>query len=943
MKPVLLTMSAFGSYASKTQICFEKMDHGIFLVTGDTGAGKTTIFDAITYALYDRASGQVRDGNMMRSQYAALDVPTYVELVFSYRGEKYRIRRNPEYERLSQRRDKDGNYRITKEKSQVQLFMPDGGEYKGSKKEVNEKIQEIVGLDFKQFTQISMIAQGEFMKLLHAKSEERKEIFSKIFDTKIYGQVQEELREREKKIYGELKDLERICDFQIGEIICGDEDRQEFCEIQEGRKISEALLFLDKLIHRGKERENLKSQKRNRIQTQWKAVSEAVRIHEQWKGAQTELEQICEWLKREEPLAEKKRGELRRLQIQTEEEEQILGREIHLLEEVLKKYERLGRVSADMDKAVKAKETAAQDLQSLKGEMAKSEEKEKKLKDEEKSLEGAPVLAVQSIQLAQEKEDRKRLFDRLIKVYETALGEKRRLEEARKDLQKRQEEYQEKDRRYNDYTAAFLREQAGILAASLEEGEPCPVCGSTVHPRKAVLSSQAPDQKTVEKARESRNQAEEKRSQAMELYQRRQQSYQLQEELWKESLASLPDYEKDYQGSSEKPREWIARKKQETETEARQAKGKAEEFQRQEERLKKVREELHLIQSKKEKQQEQKKKQEERLLECERTCLLLKKEQALLAEGMELSQQETSEKYQRMQRRRGELRQELLRRQTEQEEQNRKIYENQGEKKAREEICRDSQKKWDEMAAWYEQMTGVRIIGEEVAEVRDALEEEKEDLQNQIMKIYHEREKNSQIQKQLSQYAQQYEKKKEEYALISNLSKTANGGLSQSSRMDFESYVQRQYFEQIVEYANQRLIQMSSGQFLLQCRRLEDLKNQGKVGLDLDVYSLATDSIRDVKSLSGGESFMAALSMALGLADVIQNTAGAIRLETMFIDEGFGALDDTAREQAVRILQELAGDQKIVGIISHVAELKEQISPKLVVEKTPRGSKVHWA
>ncbi len=325
MKPVLLTMSAFGSYASKTQICFEKMDHGIFLVTGDTGAGKTTIFDAITYALYDRASGQVRDGNMMRSQYAALDVPTYVELVFSYRGEKYRIRRNPEYERLSQRRDKDGNYRITKEKSQVQLFMPDGGEYKGSKKEVNEKIQEIVGLDFKQFTQISMIAQGEFMKLLHAKSEERKEIFSKIFDTKIYGQVQEELREREKKIYGELKDLERICDFQIGEIICGDEDRQEFCEIQEGRKISEALLLLDKLIHRGKERENLKSQKRNRIQTQWKAVSEAVRIHEQWKGAQTELEQICEWLKREEPLAEKKRGELRRLQIQTEQEEQILA------------------------------------------------------------------------------------------------------------------------------------------------------------------------------------------------------------------------------------------------------------------------------------------------------------------------------------------------------------------------------------------------------------------------------------------------------------------------------------------------------------------------------------------------------------------------------------------------------------------------------------------
>ena len=211
------------------------------------------------------------------------------------------------------------------------------------------------------------------------------------------------------------------------------------------------------------------------------------------------------------------------------------------------------------------------------------------------------------------------------------------------------------------------------------------------------------------------------------------------------------------------------------------------------------------------------------------------------------------------------------------------------------------------------------------------------------MELYHETEKNGRVREKLRKLEGQYEKGKKEYALVSNLSKTANGGLSQSSRLDFEAYVQRQYFEQIVEYANQRLIQMSSGQFLLQCRRLEDLKNQGKVGLDLDVYSLATDSVRDVKSLSGGESFMAALCMALGLADVVQNTAGAIRLETMFIDEGFGALDDTSREQAVRILQELAGDQKMIGIISHVTELKEQISPKLVVEKTPKGSKAYWA
>ncbi len=358
-----------------------------------------------------------------------------------------------------------------------------------------------------------------------------------------------------------------------------------------------------------------------------------------------------------------------------------------MLEEDLKKYEQLRRVSADTNKASKPRRLpATADLQSPKREMAKSEEKEKKLQSTRRIVRRSLFGCAGDSDWLQEKEERQQTFQRLAQIYETAMEERSASRGSGQKTSRVTGRVSGERPAVQHYTDAFLREQAGILAASLGEGEPCPVCGSTVHPRKAVLSSQAPDQKTVEKARRSEKSGRGKEKSGNGVLpeetaklsaSRRVMERKLgKSSRLREGLSRIP---------SEKPREWIARKKQEAETEARQAKGKAEEFQRQEERLKKVREELHLIQSKKEKQQEQKKKQEERLLECERTCLLLKKEQALLAEGMELSQQETSEKYQRMQRRRGELRQELLRRQTEQEEQNRKIYENQGEKKAREE------------------------------------------------------------------------------------------------------------------------------------------------------------------------------------------------------------------------------------------------------------------
>ena len=208
MRPVRLTMSAFGSYSGTEVIDFTQVQGGLFLITGDTGAGKTTIFDAVTYALYDRTSGGARDGNMMRSQYAAEDTDTYVEYVFSYRGEKYTIRRNPEYMRVGKRKNADGTVRLVKETAKVSLLLPDGKEFQGKKREIDQKIEEIIGLDAGQFTQIAMIAQGDFLKLLHAGSKERKKIFSRIFQTQIYWRMQEELKEQGKALYVSLKENE---------------------------------------------------------------------------------------------------------------------------------------------------------------------------------------------------------------------------------------------------------------------------------------------------------------------------------------------------------------------------------------------------------------------------------------------------------------------------------------------------------------------------------------------------------------------------------------------------------------------------------------------------------------------------------------------------------------------------------------------------------------
>lgn len=825
MRPIRLTMSAFGSYAEEEVIDFSKVEQGIFLITGDTGSGKTTIFDGIVYALYDRTSGGVRDGNMMRSAYADLRTPTFVELVFACRGEHFRIVRNPDYERESLRKDKDGNPKKTQEKSKVELYLPDGSLFHGNKKQVNQKIEELLGMDARQFMQMAMIAQGDFLKLIHAKSEERREIFSKLFDTGIYGKVQEELRRQEKECFVRVKEKENACLEQIGRIICPEEDAKLLSDLKNALDVEAAITLLDRLGAAGKQEEEILGKQRKELEEEISLVKKAEELLEQVQTTGEKLRKYHDWLSdnlpKEKLYKEKEAQAACALEKKSEEQRLFESAFSRKLEEFQKKS--------------------------------------RELLEERATLNGL-----------------KKLWDGM--TYRQSVQKERALAWKESNAL-----YQKNRMLYEEMYETFLLAQAGILAENLKDGEPCPVCGSTSHPDRAILSESAPDQERVKTARTEVQREEKNREKSQAAFQEAVKEYQ-------SCLGSLNQEGKRLFGDIFDADSDIWRQNS-----------------------------LDAV-----------KKSEADFYDCERAHKVYQKQgeekRRALEKELEICKKEELQSKHAL---------ENFIRQTERV---------QGEKQALEAQLSGLTAAWKEKNSAFGELTP-ELLKEQLQSSRERLADLKvraEAAEKSFRECYVRNHSNEKTGEVLREYQKEYLNLKEEYALIRHLSQTAGGSLAGSARLDFESYVQRQYFEKIIQKANQRLLQMSSGQFLLKSRKLEDLKKVGKVGLDLDIYSLVTESDRDIKTLSGGESFMAALCMALGMADVIQDSSGAIRLDTMFIDEGFGSLDERAREQAIQVLYRLAGENRLIGIISHVTELKEQIEPKLVVKKGKRGSHVTW-
>lgn len=792
MRPLKIKMSAFGSYAAEVEIDFREAGTGLFLITGDTGAGKTTVFDGITYALYDQTSGGERSAVMMRSQYANRKTETYVELLFACHGREYTVRRNPEHK--VERQLKNGKVVARNIAKSVELILPDGQAFEGKKQEIDAKITELVGLDADQFTQTAMLAQGDFLKLLYTKSDERKAVFSRIFKTGFCAKLQEEFKRKAFRLEDELEDWKKAV-----------------CQELSGLRIEEGM---------------------------------SEEFHE-WKQAKLPVcEPVIELLEKELKEQKKKQKEL---SIQKEEaikqKEEITGI-LKMQEQINRQFEKLRQVTERMECLEEEREKTQEKRDVAKKELEENQNRlREQISDIERSL---PIYEQREAALQKEKQAKSRLLEIREDSGECGLL-KQKAERAEQDWRFYIEEGKKSVIAYESVYEAFFKEQAGLMAQNLKEGIPCPVCGSIHHPQPAEISKESPTQEQVNRARKQREEAEKSRER--------------QEKVFLECKRRYEEFK-----SAEETKAQVALAEARKELEMT---GQSLRYQSREEAL------AVLNQSRKELKNLEKsfEKAQENLEKCQSELLLYKgnKEQLLQeTEGKEEKElEEYKQRYQSLEEKTAELEGEMARR-------------------------------------------------------------------NTSLEI------NKRIQKNLEKYEEQKKQLEEEAAVADTLYRTANGRLTGSSKMDFETYMQRKYFRQILREANKRLVKMSRGRFLLQLKESSDSGKSRNEGLDLAVYSLVTDSIRDIKTLSGGESFMAALAMALGLSDIVQRTAGAVQLEMMFIDEGFGSLDEVSRTQAIQVLEELAGDRRQIGIISHVSELKEQMEKKLIVTKGEKGSSVRW-
>lgn len=928
MKPLKLTMSAFGSYAGKNVIDFTGQQQGIFLITGDTGAGKTTIFDAITYALYNQTSGGERNGNMMRSQYARPETETYVELEFLYRGQTYRVRRNPDYKITKTL--KNGKIREQKVPHSVELTLPDGTVFPEKKNATDAKIIEILGLTADQFSQIVMIAQGDFLKLLYTKSDERKMIFSKLFRTDIYWKIQENLRRKSMEMDERIQENDRAFEQEKSRIILLPESEE---------------LPLDELVERLRERlkDALKEQNLRRANVE--ELNKKITKYEEINKLFVSLEKIRQNGK-----------ELEARQVESKERRQQIENALKADKVLVAEQQNLRQqqtVEQSVQAIAKMEETLTNNQEMFETLKTQLQEVEAEQKREAADIQKKMLALEQSfpsyeaLQNARSEEQQaKKVWEDLGKISEESFHKKKAGIAALKEQQKRQEQVVEQMKKnweqtslsasesakhYEHMYEAFLKEQAGILAENLSAGCPCPVCGSTVHPDPAKLSDHAVTELEVEQAKKTRAAAEEKRDLAYAAFEaEKTEKQKLAQAVEKEEadfvLAQTiakqqrKEAEQNYvslQKIAEQIREKLvypslAEAKKQYAAMQKALEAAEQEIERKRQKVSELAEAMNTLKG-------QKLAEEENQKTAKKLAAKTEKEYAKLLEKSGFVSEETYHLAILPERSRSKL------------EREEKEYESQC-------LRQQSEQKLLEKQVSGKTYTDTTELNEQLKAEKQALKE----AEKTYMELHTAYENDRSVLQNCAVYLEKGKKLESEDQVIKSLSKTANGRLSGSAKIDFETYIQRQYFKQIIHEANKRLLTMSNHQFILKLKEEANTGRKTNEGLDLSVYSLVTDSERDVKTLSGGESFLAALAMALGLSDIVERSAGAIHPDMMFIDEGFGSLDAQSRQQAIEVLAELAGDSRMVGIISHVTELKEQIDRKLVVSRTDKGSRAVW-
>ena len=925
MRPLHLEIRGIGPFAGEEQVPFDQLSEGgLYLITGDTGAGKTTIFDAVCFALFGEVSGEVRESGTLRSDYASPSQDSQVVFRFEQNGQEYVVSRNPAYERPKLR-----GKGMAKQLAGAQLTLPDGTVIDGER-EVTRRVEELLGLDRSQFKQMAMIAQGEFLKLLLANTKDRSAIFRKIFGTGLYSDLQDRLRQEAWEWKKRCEETERSIRQYLNDIQL-EEEGQETCpqtnELRSligGAGLDEAEripILMEEWLKLQQERLQVMEKDAEVWQQKSQKVTEALTRVAQENKQQRQLtqeqaryaehqEQAPDWQREEAFLERSERVEqlCRPLWQQCKDARMNLQRQEDLLQQKRQKKavldEKLPILAAAREEAL-AKEPARQQLR-------------EQLTTRKAALPGRKALWQQLQQHRQQKASAEQLIIGTEKKY-LAL----------------EESYRQKNVYYMECQQTFLRQQAGVLASRLQAGVACPVCGSTEHPAPARFEGQVVEENQVQKAQEAMNAVQEQlRKLGADLQSHRVLVSQLTEQC-QETETQLDGWDE-------------ARIRAEESDIGKTEKHLASEEGNMLQAIKAFEEcqiALLPLEGELENQVAQVQSAAVAVQEAE-TAWLAALAQEKLEDEMEYSRYilTPSEKVRRKKacqtyRDMGSKLSGSLQ----------KLQELVEEAQAHRKSCGYEALIEDIMGA-ETQLLGAEVSGEE----RELSSEEMEAALHQVDQILtqarsrseHSRallrqrivaneRVNVQLQKQMTRRQQQMAK----WELYADLDRTAGGNLKGQERLALEQYVQAFYFDQIVERANRRLIEMSGGRYQLG-RRQEASNRRSMAGLELEVMDYYTGKCRPVASLSGGEAFQASLSLALGMSDVVQSTAGGIRIEAMFIDEGFGSLDREAMDLAVSTLKGLAEDNFLVGIISHVEELKERIEQKILVEKGTEGSHI---
>ena len=918
MRPVKLVLSAFGPYAGRVEADMEKLGtRGLYLITGDTGAGKTTLFDAITFALYGEPSGTVREASMLRSKYAAPETPTEVELTFDYRGQRYVVRRNPAYERPLKRASRNGSG-MTRENAAAELHYPDG-HVVTKEREVTRAIGTLLGMDRDQFAQIAMIAQGDFLKLILADTETRQGIFRRIFKTQNFERLQDRLREAAASLKNDCGTARGSLSQYISGAQCEPESllAGALGQAKNGAlPLTETVSLMERLLAQDEAAEQRLDGEAKQLDERLAVLDEQIGQVKKYQQDKQDRDRYAAQAKEMAPLLaeQKKAWEEARTQ---EPELERLSQQIAAINAELPRYEALEKKRSERDELQRKQQAAKEENAALAAALKKVDQVLESLKEER---EGLGRVGEEKAQLVSQQEKAQEAGKRLEELqaefarYGTQQSTVRRLQDAYRAAASEDTKQQEA---YQQAQHAFLDAQAGVLAEQLAEGVPCPVCGSLTHPAPALRPGAAPTEQQLKKlekqAGEAAQQANEASRQASAANGRLAELAKSLEKSVREQLGSelaLADAGPE-----------LARQQQRLAGELEQLTGQLAEKSRLAERKK-------LLDEKVPKGEQRSRELNEQLKAC----------------GEQLAGQQSG--YEGLCRQIEELAASLAYPTQDAAKADRAARQRQQTKlreasEAAEKACQATRDKLTALQAKIDQLekqlTGaaaVDIAGLQAE--RETGSGQRETLLARQKAIHSRLTANRGALSGIQKQALSLEQLEGQLSWLQALSDTANGNVSGKEKIKLETYVQMAYFDNIIARANTRFMVMSDAQYEMKRRPVAE-NNRSQSGLELDIIDHYNNTERSIRTLSGGEAFKASLSLALGLSDAIQSYAGGIQLDTMFVDEGFGSLDEDSLQQAIRALSGLGEGNRLVGIISHVAELQERIDKQIIVTRGKSG------